>query len=111
MTIFSGPVTFAEGSVTITITEDASAITAPILAALAASTATTGAHMSELDDRLADLQATADGNTAAIARLVADFEAAGSLTDAQRAKLDALKQHLLDNQATIDAADPAAPVV
>lgn len=89
---------------------DPTSITQPILAAIAASQATTGAHMSELDDRLADIQATEDSNTADIARLITDFENAGSLTADQVAKLDALKQHLLDNQAAIDAADPAAPV-
>jgi hypothetical protein len=63
--------------------------------------------MSELDDRLDDLAAAEDSNTAALARLIADFEGAGNLTDDQRAKLDALKQHIVDNQAAIDAADPA----
>lgn len=103
MTIFSGPVTFTEGSVNIAITQDAAAI----LAAITASTATTGARMSQLDDRLAEIQTIEDSNTADLARLIADFENAGTLTADQTAKLDVLKQHLLDNQASIDAADPA----
>ena len=56
-------------------------ITGPILAAIAASTATTGAHMSELDDRLADIQAAEAGQTASLSRLITDFEAAGTARD------------------------------
>ena len=67
-------------------------------------------HMAELDDRLAELQAAEDTNTASLARLIADFEAApGTLNDAQRAALDALKAEIVGNAAAIDAADPAAP--
>ncbi len=65
-------------------------------------------HMSALDDRLADLQAAEDTNTAKLATLLADFENAGTLTDAQTAALDALKNEIVGNSASIDAADPNA---
>jgi peptidoglycan hydrolase CwlO-like protein len=65
-------------------------------------------HMSELDDRLADLKAATDTNTAKLATLIADFEAAGTLTPAQQAALDALKAEVVGNSAAIDAADPNA---
>lgn len=69
-----------------------------------------GRKIMELDDILADIATQEDSNTADLARLLADFEnAPGTLTDAQRTALSALKQHLVDNQASIDAADaPAA---
>ena len=67
-------------------------------------------HMSELDDRLADLKAVTDTNTAKLATLIADFEAAGTLTPAQTAALDALKAEVVGNSAAIDAADPNAAV-
>lgn len=106
---FSGPTTFAAGSVTITITQDAAAIITPILAAIAASTTTTGARMSQLDDEISQIQAAEAGQTASLARLITDFENAGTLTPAQQDALDAIKQHLVDNQTQIDAVDPAAP--
>ena len=85
-------------------------ITAPILAAIAASTATTGAQMTQLDDKITEIQAAEAGQTADLLRLITDFENAGQLTQAQSDALDAVKQHLVDNQAAIDAVDPNAPV-
>jgi uncharacterized coiled-coil protein SlyX len=65
--------------------------------------------MAELDDRLADLQAAEDTNTAKLARLITDFEAAGTLTPDQTAALDALKAEIVGNSDAIDAADPEVP--
>lgn len=98
-------VVFAAGSVTITVAQDAAAI----LAAIAASTSTTGVRMSELDDRISEIQAAEAGQTASLARLITDFESVGTLTAEQTERLAAIKQHLVDNQAQIDAVDPAAP--
>ena len=100
---------------TVTITgpvylTDPNAIVAPILAAIAASTATTGAKMTQLDDKITEIQAAEAGQTADLLRLITDFENAGQLTQAQSDALDAVKQHLVDNQAAIDAVDPNAPV-
>lgn len=65
--------------------------------------------MAELDDRLAELAAAEETNTAKLATLIADFESApGTLNDAQRAALDALKAEIVGNSAAIDAADPNA---
>lgn len=65
-------------------------------------------HMSEIDDRIADLQAAEDTNTGKLARLITDFESKGELTDEQRAALDALKAEIVGNSDAIDAADPEA---
>lgn len=88
-------------------TVDPDAITAPILAALAH---TQGAIMSDLDDRIADLKAAVDTNSAKLATLITDFEAAGTLTADQQTAFDALKAEVVGNSAAIDAADPNAAV-
>jgi len=83
-------------------------ITRIIQAALAH---TEGDIMSQLDDKLAEIQAVETTNSAKLATLIQDFENAGSLTDAQTAALDALKNEIVGNSAAIDAADPNVPVV
>ena len=86
---------------------DPDAIVQPILAALAQ---TKGAIMAQLDDQLAELKAAVDTNTAKLATLITDFEAAGTLTPAQQSALDALKAEVVGNSTAIDAADPNAAV-
>lgn len=88
-------------------TVDLDSIITPIVAALAQ---TKGAIMAQLDDQLADLKAAVDTNTSKLAVLIADFEAAGSLTPAQQSALDALKAEVVGNSDAIDAADPNAAV-
>lgn len=83
-------------------------ITRTVTAALAH---TEGDIMSQLDDRLADLQAAETTNSAKLATLIQDFESAGTLTQAQTDALDALKNEVVGNSANIDAADPNAVVV
>lgn len=67
-----------------------------------------GIAFMEIDDRLADLAAAEDTNTSKLARLIADFESRGTLTDDQRAAFDAIKSEIVGNAASIDAADPEA---
>lgn len=105
-------------TITVTITGpvhihqiDPDLIVQPILAALAGAK---GDIMTLLDDQLTDLKAALDTNSAKLATLIADFEAAGTLTPAQQSALDALKAEVVGNSDAIDAADPNAvtpPVV
>jgi hypothetical protein len=86
---------------------DPDQIVHPILAALAQ---TKGAIMAQLDDKLAELKAAVDTNSAKLAVLITDFENAGSLTPEQQTALDALKAEVVGNSDAIDAADPNAAV-
>lgn len=63
-------------------------------------------HMTELDDRLAEIAADEDAEHAQLARLIQDFEAAGTLSDAQVQALDAIKSHITGDTAAIVTADP-----
>jgi microcystin degradation protein MlrC len=65
-------------------------------------------HMSELDDRLAEIAADEGAEHTQLARLIQDFEDApgAGLSDAQRQVLDQIKSHVVGDTAAITDADP-----
>lgn len=93
---------------------DPAAITGPILAALAA---TKGQIMTdfhtELDAALASVVTQIDAVDADLARELADFAArvSPSLSDDERTQLASILQRTTALDVSINAADPAAPVV
>lgn len=68
--------------------------------------------MSELDAELTDIETAEAAEHADIERVITDLEAkdqAGTLTDDERTRLEALKAEIAADTAAIDAADPAPP--